>query len=481
MTSEYTAFVRGTTGFMELAAKTPKNFIDYSLPPRTPNADYLFPWTNGQSWYRVGWGTPGWHDGNAIDFQPVNRSTPSIHFAVLAAAAGRLTRVCDTTSDPYQGILRIEHDDGATRYLHLAQNDIRTDLLGQNIVRGQFLGLLYNGRQGERDSGGYHYQYWTNCGRGTAVHLHFEFPRREMTIDGNTANNVANSTWGGTFRSSNPRVDGGGSTPSCGDGEGVVLYEHGNHQGRCSRYTGDDSDLGNDTIGNDAASSIRVIGNYEATVYVDGNYGGASSTFTADDSDMGNDTIGHDHTSSIRVRRRDAGGTSNCDGGQGVYLYEHSNYTGKCTKLTGDAPNPRNWYVGNDAVSSVRIIGNYETVLYVDDDYNGASSTFTGDDSDLGNDTIGHDRASSARVRARSSTGSSNCDGGNGVYLYEHTNYGGRCSKFTTDTPNPNGWYIGNDNASSVRIIGNYETALFEHDNYNGASSSYTADDPDLG
>jgi hypothetical protein len=27
----------------------------------------------------------------------------------------------------------------------------------------------------------------------------------------------------------------------------------------------------------------------------------------------------------------------------------------------------------------------------------------------------------------------SNCDGGDGVYLYEHINYAGKCSKFTSN------------------------------------------------
>lgn len=277
------------------------------------------------------------------------------------------------------------------------------------------------------------------------------------------------------------RTGGGQQQQTCADGEGAILYEHSNFQGRCTRFTGDDSDLGNDSIGNDAASSIRIIGNFEATLYEHGNYGGTSSTFTGDDTDFGNNSIGHDRASSIRVRRRDAGGNSNCDGGQGVYLYEHPNYSGRCSKFTGDSPNPRGWYVGNDAASSIRIVGNYEATVYEHDDYNGTSSNFTGDDSDFGNDTIGHDRASSIRVRTRSSGGTSNCDGGEGAYLYEHSNYGGRCSKFTGDSPSPSGWYVGNDQASSIRIIGNYEATVYEHDNYNGASSAFSSDDSDFG
>jgi len=225
-----------------------------------------------------------------------------------------------------------------------------------------------------------------------------------------------------------------------------------------------------------------VIGNYQATVYDNGGFGGESSTFTGDDPDLGNDTIRQDRASSLRVQRRDAGGNSNCDNGQGVYLYEQGNYQGRCTKFTGDSPNPRSWYVGNDAASSIRIVGNYEATVYQSDEYNGTNSTFSGDDPDFANDAINHDQASSIRVRQRGAgTGTSNCESGDGVYLYENPNYGGRCSKFTSNSPNPRAWYVGNDIVSSLRVVGNYETTVYQHDEYNGASSSFTGDDPDLG
>lgn len=265
----------------------------------------------------------------------------------------------------------------------------------------------------------------------------------------------------------------------CADGEGVILYENPNHTGRCTRFTGDDSDLGNDPIGDNQASSIRIIGNYEASLYVNTGYSGGYSTFTADDPGLGNDTIGHDRASSIRVRRRDTGGTSNCDGGPGVYLYQQANYAGRCSKFTNDSPDPANWYIGNDTASALRFIGSYEAVLYENSGYQGASSTFVGDDPDLSNDAIGNGRTSSIRVRQRTS-GSSNCDNGPGVYLYEHGNYGGRCSKFAADSPNPGNWYLGNDAASSLRIIGDYEAVVYEHDNYQGQSSTFTRDDPDF-
>ncbi len=193
---EWSAYIRGGKGFEELKQMVPHEFSDYLTQPDEQPAQieavtYLFPWTKGQQWYK----TQGWHSGNAIDFQPVVRNNPPVDLAVLAAAPGRLTETCN---DSKQSTLQIEHADGATRYVHLAANSIRRDLLGQQVVRGQYLGLLYN-------PGG---SYTTSCGTGTAVHLHFVLPTRNMTIDGYTAEAVASSAYATRYTSSNARTNG---------------------------------------------------------------------------------------------------------------------------------------------------------------------------------------------------------------------------------------------------------------------------------
>lgn len=445
---------------------------------------FKFPWPNGQTNYYTGGPHRGWVFSSslysAVDFGGPARDIRSV-------AGGRVVHV--SYRNDLGVLVGIAHSDGWTSwYAHLDGASVRQD---QDISQGCRIGGMGA----------------TGTGAGGAVHLHFAVAvnSQHVAISGTSMDGwvfhssgseyqgtmtrgsetkVADVRWSSSnsLASSNP--DGScnpGASTSCTDGEGVILYEHSNYQGRCSRFTGDDSYIGDNAIGNDTASSIKIIGNYQAQVFEHSNYGGTSSRFTGDDPDFGNDAIGHDRASSIRVSRRDTGGTSNCDGGQGVYLYEHPNYSGKCSKFTGDSPNPRNWYIGNDTASSIRIIGNYEATVYEHDDYNGASSTFSGDDPDFGNDAIRHDRASSIRVRTRQSGGNSNCDGGAGVYLYEHPNYQGRCSKFTGDSPNPREWYIGNDTASAIKILGNYAATVYEHDNYNGTSSTFVGDDPDFG
>lgn len=196
-TGGWVAHVRGSAGHTRLSREAPASFIDATRPTTstdrsvaTASVEYLFPWTGGHEWYK----TQGWHQGNNLDLQPVVRSNPPVDLAVLAAAAGRFTEICN---DGTQSNLRVEHADGNTEYAHLAANSIRRDLLGQTVPRGQFLGLLHNASN-----------YNTPCGSGTAVHLHFMLPRRDMAINGHNANDVANAAFATRYRSSNARIDG---------------------------------------------------------------------------------------------------------------------------------------------------------------------------------------------------------------------------------------------------------------------------------
>ena len=74
---------------------------------------------------------------------------------------------------------------------------------------------------------------------------------------------------------------------------------------------------------------------------------------------------------------------------------------------------------------------------------------------------------------------------GDGVYLYEDINYGGRCEKWTTDDPlfDEENFH---DIASSLRFMGSYGdgryiATLYQDLNYGGASTAFGADDPWLG
>lgn len=89
-------------------------------------------------------------------------------------------------------------------------------------------------------------------------------------------------------------------------------------------------------------------------------------------------------------------------GTDGVVLYKHPNYGGRCVTITDDIPNLAD--IGfDDMASSIRFVGSYatgwEAVLSEHYHYSGAFSAFYSDDPDFGDDEIGHARASSIRLR----------------------------------------------------------------------------------
>ncbi|MGB1249329.1 MAG: hypothetical protein ACPG8W_01745 [Candidatus Promineifilaceae bacterium] len=199
---QWYAHSAGTDGYTLLMMAVPDSFMGYAREydglgddSRAPDTTYLFPWTQNHRWYKTG----GWHgsEGRSIDVQNVPRSSDP-DYAVLAAAPGRLREICNDTSG--QSWLAIDHADGTTVYGHMEANTIRRDLLNQNVEQGQYLGLLY------KRSGG---SFGTPCGYGSAFHLHFTLPNKNLTINGYGANTVAGSAFATQYTSSNARLDNG--------------------------------------------------------------------------------------------------------------------------------------------------------------------------------------------------------------------------------------------------------------------------------
>lgn len=85
-------------------------------------------------------------------------------------------------------------------------------------------------------------------------------------------------------------------------GEGVALYADTSFGGRNEELHGDDPDLGDNPIGNDTASSIRVPAGCEAVLWSDGGYRGRSTILRGDVGNLGETQVGNDQVSSIQVR-----------------------------------------------------------------------------------------------------------------------------------------------------------------------------------
>jgi hypothetical protein len=152
---------------------------------------------------------------------------------------------------------------------------------------------------------------------------------------------------------------------------------------------------------NDSVSSIKVGSNVVLRLYEHDNYAGRSSSFSNNDSNLSNDTIGDNSVSSMKVERRTASCNPSADQ---VALYVDTDYRGQCVvKNLGSYVSPGAIGLPNDSISSVKVGSNVMLRLYEHDNYAGRASLFTGNDSNLGDNTIGNDSVSSMKVERRNS------------------------------------------------------------------------------
>jgi hypothetical protein len=182
-------------------------------------------------------------------------------------------------------------------------------------------------------------------------------------------------------------VDGGDSPNN-----GVSLYDQANFKGRCSHLTDSHANLSELAVGNDAAASIRIVGPFVAIVYRDSRFRGPSSTYIASDPNFGNDRIGVNNASSIRILK------TNCNGEPGVYLYQHSDYQRRCSRFSDDVADFAEQFIQPDAASSIRFVGDWEAVVFSSARFGGGSALISSAIANLGQTSLGHDRARSIQV-----------------------------------------------------------------------------------
>ena len=261
--------------------------------------------------------------------------------------------------------------------------------------------------------------------------------------------------------------------------QGVYLYSSDRYLGRCAFFSISSNasiktirhPLAQSTVGDNAASSIRILGNYRVTLYIDSDFEGTHSTFVGDDLDFGDDEVRHNRASSIIVQLL----PGVCARGDGVFIFEKSSCAGRATQITEDVANLTGSNIGNNLASSVSVGGEFAVTLYQFSDYRGEQSTFVSSDVNFDNNDIGHDRASAVRFRE------SRCDDAPGVYVYSASGGGGRCSKFRRDTDSLHVEYVLGDQASSIRMIGDWVATLYQHGAYRGTSTTFTGEDLTFG
>ena len=161
----------------------------------------------------------------------------------------------------------------------------------------------------------------------------------------------------------------------------------------------------------------------------------------------------------------------------GIYLYTDKNYGGACAYFTYSHSNLGNTPVGDNQASSIRIVGDYEWVrLYEHGDYEGRYTEINGDDLDLDNESLG-EQYSSIKIKAVVSCGDESRPG---VYVYSGPNFEGSCAYFMGGCHNLGDTPVGDNNARSIRLVGDYGAELFEDRDCRSRSDEFHQDERKL-
>ncbi len=149
-------------------------------------------------------------------------------------------------------------------------------------------------------------------------------------------------------------------------------------------------------VGNDNMESIRVGADMQVTLCEHDSMQGTCETFLGDDPDLGNNSIGNNRVSSLRITTRECTPDANS-----VVIWENTGFVGRCVKLgIGEYPDPSSLgAMGNDTAESIKVGGNLTAILYEHAGFGGISETFgAGEDMNLGDNAIRGNQVSSVKV-----------------------------------------------------------------------------------
>lgn len=248
----------------------------------------------------------------------------------------------------------------------------------------------------------------------------------------------------------------------------VALYTDSNYGGRCVvRGIGDYPTSSAIGLPEDSISSIAVGIDAQAYVCADSWFESTCELFTGNDSSLGNNSIGHDRISSVKVQRR---GTSTAciPNSDQVAFFRDSNFTGPCVvKSRGDYPLPDAIGLRGDSISSLKVGANAQGVLCRDTSLLGDCQAFVADAASLSGMRIGNDVASSVRVMAR---GEVDCSPASGqVAFYQHQDFLKPCVVRTFgDYPSSAALGVPEDSVSSVRLGAGTQAVVCNDSNYGG-------------
>ena len=164
---------------------------------------------------------------------------------------------------------------------------------------------------------------------------------------------------------------------------GAKMYEHRDFKGKVWS-TGNGAFATTISNFNDTISSIMVEPGYRVIAYEHVNFGGKYKIFEGNVTYVGDEF--NDMISSFRVERATLANAVKAE------VYEHINYGGLCQQLLeGSYPQIDGlMFVGNDTISSIRVVPGYQLAAYEHINYGGRFVVYTSNTPALGdfNDVI---------------------------------------------------------------------------------------------
>jgi len=392
--------------FQSIVSEIPQGFIDFQGAHvegnETVSINYLFPWSSSQTWWQNGL----WHgDGyfvteNALDFQPFGEAANS----VLASAQGLVDEACRRGDELW---IQISNSQGITGYGHLDARTVRPGLMGRMVRQGQYLGELWNPNPGGNLPSG-------ACGSGHSPHLHFVLPSKTTVIDGVSADTMgSDARLGVPYTSSNIRVDEERFNTN------VIMCSDYYLSGICESFSTNSSNLAQNPIGDNIASSLFIPAGWEVVMWQESGYQNTCFRFDAISSDRAisrltaygfvdcgrgqpNMSQSLDNAiSSIEVTARlYCSDTLSCDPVStpspgstvthiptpapltGVILYEHPNYQSLLINYTGVGSYNLAPAI-NDLTSSVRVPAGWSVQVFEHADLQGSERCINSDNPNL--------------------------------------------------------------------------------------------------
>ena len=234
----------------------------------------------------------------------------------------------------------------------------------------------------------------------------------------------------------------------------VTIYVDSNYKGAAVTLgVGNYPSLKGYKVGNDIISSMKVDPGCQCLAYIDENYRGAYRVFTGDVPYVGNDF--NDKISSLQVQ------LITPDNTYPAMVYKDANYGGATQQLkVGDYSTVGSMSVGNDQISSIKVLPGYRLIGYVDINFQGPFCVWEGNVAYVGDQF--NDKISSIRVVQ------SNEQNQVVATAYVDTNCSGDAQQFFLgDYPDLTKLNL-NDKISSIRINPGYQIIAYFDINYGG-------------